>query len=131
VGLTSVHHNQPMVNFDQFCILELKTKQNLTWKWMWIAIIWGVWKHMNNIILKNEKSDIYEIWCLSQLNAWSWMKHKILGVKFSYTNWYLCPIKCLKHWIIGYWDISFGCHGGSGYGRLSLKLGRTIRTHVS
>jgi len=33
---------------------------------------------------------------LTQLNVWFWMKSKISYVNFSYSNWNLCSIECIK-----------------------------------
>jgi len=63
---------------------------------MWLTIVGEIWRHRNEVIFKQKKVDTEEISSLAQVNAWTWLKHKIHSVKFSYSDWYFAPIVCLK-----------------------------------
>ena len=51
---------------------------------------------MNDVLFRQGKVDIVEIFSMTQLNAWLWIKHKIFSIPFSYADWYQCPIQYLK-----------------------------------
>ena len=97
LGVNTMHHNKPCVNFQHFHLMQLNGKQNKSWKGMWLAIIWEIWKHRNIVIFKQRKVDPKEIFCMTRVSAWTWMKHKLPNVTFSYSVWYQCPIQCLNH----------------------------------
>ena len=91
-----MQHNQLNMYFQQFSLMALNSKENKIWKGLWISIIWNIWNHRNKIVFKQGKVDPEEIFTLSQLNAWTWMKYKVPNVHFSYNDWNLCPIECIK-----------------------------------
>jgi len=39
--------------------------------------------------------DAKEVFHMSELKVWALMKNKILVVKFSYKDWYQCPLECI------------------------------------
>ena len=96
VGISSVQHNQLNMHFQQFSLMALNSKENKIWKGLWISIIWNIWNHRNKIVFKQGKVDPEEIFTLIHLNAWAWMKYKVPHVHFSYNDWNLYPIECIK-----------------------------------
>jgi len=52
IGVNMVNHNKPCVNFQHFHLMQLNGKQNKSWKGMWLAIIWEIWKHKNMVIFR-------------------------------------------------------------------------------
>ena len=96
LGVSNVHHVKARVNFQHFHLFDLNSRQNLAWRGMWLAIIGEIWNHRNGVIFKHRKVDPIEIFSYAQVAAWVWMKHKIPAVKFSYSEWYISPITCLK-----------------------------------
>ena len=94
--LSSLHHVKAKDNFQQFHLLNLNSRQNIIWQGMWLAIVGEIWKHTNGIVFNKRKVDLVEIFALAQVTTWVWMKYKIPSVKFSYSEWYLCPYACLK-----------------------------------
>jgi len=87
---------QIMTNFKHFHLSNLNEKQNKVWKVVWVAIVRAIQIHINNIIFKQKKVDVVEIFSVAQLNACLWVKNKISTVRFSYSDWYWCPFECLK-----------------------------------
>jgi len=67
----------------------------MLWRGLWIAIIWCLCEQRNRENSKDGKADA-EVLHMAQLKIWTWMKNKIPAVKFSYTDWYLCPVECIK-----------------------------------
>jgi len=82
--VSSVHHFKAKENFKHFSIINLNTRQNSIWRGMWLAIVEEIWKHRNGVI---RKVDPDEIFGLTQVTVWVWMKHKIPSVNFSYSDW--------------------------------------------
>jgi len=78
---------------------------------MWIVVIGKIWKQRNLIIFKNGRVNGLEIFTLVQLKVWSWLTSRVNGVSFTYVQWCLDPLACLK---------SFKSKGGVGglYGRI-------------
>jgi len=95
VGVLSVQHNQEE-NFQQFHLIEFNYKGNIIWKGVWMAIMLSIWKHRNNLVFRNAKSDAEEIFSIAQLRAWVWLKHKNTKVSFSSSDWCLCPLHCIR-----------------------------------
>ena len=52
-----------------------------------MAIMLSIWKHKNNLVLRNAKFDAKETVSTSQLIVWAWLKHKSTKVSFSFSNW--------------------------------------------
>jgi len=46
----------------------------------------GPWNHRNDIVFKNAKVDVEEIFYMAQLRVWVWLKCKSLNMNFSYTS---------------------------------------------
>jgi len=57
-----------------------------------MAIMLSIWKHKNNLVLRNAKFDAKETVSTSQLIVWAWLKHKSTKVSFSFSNW------CMWDW---------------------------------
>jgi len=52
-------------------------KGNTIWKCMWVAIVWSIWIHRNNIIFRSKVKDVEEIFNLPQVKAWTWITNKV------------------------------------------------------
>ena len=71
-------------------------KGNVTWKGMWVAIVWEIWHHRNKVVFKNGIVDSEEIFYLAQIKGWSWAKFRNSGVIFSMSDWFLNLKSCIK-----------------------------------
>jgi len=58
VDVSSVSHSQLMAHFQQFHCMDLSNSQNIYWKGMWLAIIWGIWALRNKVIFNQGKVDL-------------------------------------------------------------------------
>jgi len=69
-----------------------------------------------SIIFKDGVVDHYEILSLAQLKVWSWLSSKVSSAYFSYSDWCLAPLICLRHlsficlcsWLVGWCFLSWG-----------------------
>jgi len=86
IGVQFVYHGNLMTYFMQFHLLNLNQKQNLVWKSLWIAIIWSIWNHRNNVVFKDERVDVEEIFYMHRLKSWMWMKKKLPNFSYSFTD---------------------------------------------
>jgi len=50
----------------------------------------------NQVLFKNGKIDSIEIFSLAQLKVWSWITSKDKLTNFSYPQWCLEPMECLR-----------------------------------
>jgi len=48
-------------------------------------------------VFNNRVVDDAEIFVLAQLRDWSWAKFRPNGVKYSFSDWCLCPAQCLAN----------------------------------
>ena len=67
LGVLSVFHNVPLLNFSQFT----PDSVNEIWGVVWIAVVNEVWKHRNMVIFNRGVVDVLEAFALVQLKAWS------------------------------------------------------------
>jgi len=59
--------------------------------------VWGVvWKHRNSVIFKGGVVDVLEAFILVQLKAWSWVTSKSQCAHFSFSDWCINPLVCMK-----------------------------------
>jgi len=54
---------------------------------IWVGIVWSIWKHINNIIFRNQVPDIKEVFTLSQVKTWTWITNRIQKANFTYSDW--------------------------------------------
>jgi len=63
---------------------------------VWVIMIWSIWKHRNDIIFKDKSCDVLEIFALAQVKSWVVIKAKYREVLFSYSDWCIDPIQCIR-----------------------------------
>jgi len=96
VGIWSVQHNNIMINFESFYLIQHTHKQNLVWKGVWAAIVRCLWEHRNLIIFNQRVVDAEEVFHNAQLKSWLWLKHKESNFDYSYADWILNPLSCIS-----------------------------------
>ena len=65
VGLSSVHHNIVVSHFIRFELQGMNKNCNKLWRCIWVAIIWCIWNQRNNIIFRNARVDVDEVFTLA------------------------------------------------------------------
>jgi len=67
------------------------------WGCVWITVVGELWNHKNKSIFRNGMIDHIEIFTMAQLKVWSWIKFEARGVSFSYSNWCLESLVCMRN----------------------------------
>jgi len=83
ISIHSVRPNFAANHFMSFNLIWCWKKVNSVWRGMWVAIVWEIWKHRNNVVFNNRVGDDSEIFVLAQLRGWSWAKFRPNGVNCS------------------------------------------------
>jgi len=55
-----------------------------------------VWEQRNSIVFNQGVADVEEIFQKVQLKAWQWLKHKGPPFSYSFTDWMLNPLICIR-----------------------------------
>jgi len=63
---------------------------------VWITIVGELRSHRNKRIFKGGRVDHIEIFTMEQMKTWSWITSKARSVSFSYSDWYLEPLICMR-----------------------------------
>ena len=50
IGIHSVRHNKAGSHLMNFYLIWFNKKVNTVWKGMWLAIVWEIWRHRNNVV---------------------------------------------------------------------------------
>ena len=96
LGIMLFQHNDPKIHFLSFHSAQASCKQNMVWKGIWAAVVRCIWDQRNSILFKQGVVDAEEILQLAQLKSWSWLKHRSNSFNYSFTDWTLNPILCIK-----------------------------------
>jgi len=53
-------------HFLGFDMLGCNRKGNYFWSVVWLAVVWIIWSHRNNILFRNRQPDVEEVFALVQ-----------------------------------------------------------------
>jgi len=84
------------MHFTQFRLIEESVVVNRIWLCVWITIIGELWKHRNEKIFINGHINHLEIFSMVQFKVWSWVTSKVRLTCFSYSDWCLEPLVCMR-----------------------------------
>jgi len=59
-------------------------------------LMYAFWIHKNSVIFNRGGADASEVFALVQVNVWSWISVKSRSTWFSYSNWCLEPLVCMR-----------------------------------
>ena len=96
LGVVSVFHNVPLLNFSQFRLSNASDSVNEVWSVVWIVVVNEVWKHRNKVIFNGGVVDVLKAFALVQLKAWSWVTSKSQSANFSFSDWGIDPLVCMR-----------------------------------
>jgi len=96
LGISFVYHIDPKSNFDQFRMNMSSKSVNDVWSTIWVGVVTEIWNHRNFIIFNRGVVDASEVFALVQVKVWSWISVKIRSALFSFSNWCLEPIVCMR-----------------------------------
>jgi len=66
------------------------------WGGIWIAVVNEVSRHKNRVIFKGGVIDVLEAFALVQLKTSSWVSSKSQSAFFSFSDWCIDPIVCIR-----------------------------------
>jgi len=69
---------------------------NDVWGAIWVSVVSEIWKHMNCVIFNRGVVDASEVFALVQMKVWSWLHAKSRYISFSYSDWVLNPLACMR-----------------------------------
>jgi len=96
IEIMSVQHKILRDHFESFYLVQMNYKQNLVWKGVWAAIVWSIWDQRNRIIFKQDSVDTEQIFHMAQLKTWLWLRYRMKSFSYSFFDWLLNPILCIK-----------------------------------
>ncbi|XP_068492296.1 uncharacterized protein [Phaseolus vulgaris] len=96
LGVQTVFHNVPLLNFSQFRLSNESVSVNEVWGVIWIAVVNEIWKHRNRVIFRRGVIDVLEVFALVQLKAWAWVTSKSQDAIFSFSDWCIDPLVCME-----------------------------------
>ena len=86
IRVISVNHFALKEHFEQFYCSWFSKEDNKLWKGVCVSIIWCIWKHKNGVVFNQAKVDASEIFSLTQVQSWVWLKNKVPNVSLSFSN---------------------------------------------
>ena len=89
-------HNVPLQNFSQFRLSNVSVSVNEVWGVIWIAVVNEIWKLRNRVIFRGGVIDVLEVFALVQLKAWAWVTSKSQDAIFSFSDWCVDHLVCMK-----------------------------------
>ncbi len=96
LGALFVAHIEPRFNFDQFRLFLPSKTGSSVWNTIWIGVVSEIWSHRNTIIFKGGVVDVSEVFALVQVKVWSWVSTNSRLASFSFSDWCLEPLECLR-----------------------------------
>ncbi|GKV44022.1 hypothetical protein SLEP1_g51253 [Rubroshorea leprosula] len=92
----SVHPKNCLDDFEQQKLPVKDPPVRAGWDVVWFSIIWSLWLARNVRIFRNQEHVADKIFELARLRAFSWIKGRTASYSFSFHDWMLEPILCLK-----------------------------------
>ena len=86
IGTMCVQHKDLKIHFESFHLVHLNFKQNLVWKGIWAIIVRGIWDQRNMVFFKQGVPDAEEVFQMTQLSSWLWLKHKVNAFNYSFSD---------------------------------------------
>jgi len=96
LGVLFVSHIEPMSNFVHFRMSLPSVSVNLVWNTIWVGVVSEIWNHRNHIVFKRGVADTDEVFALVQVKMWSWVSTKAHLASFSFSDWCLEPMECMR-----------------------------------
>jgi len=96
LGVLFTSHIELRFNFHQFR-LNLPSETGLiVWNTIWVGVVSEIWSHRNRIIFKRGVADASEVFACVQVKVWSWVSTNSRLVSFSFSDWCLEPMECMR-----------------------------------
>ena len=99
IDILFVQHKVVDCHFEHFHLPFFSTKQNQVWKGLWAAVVRSIWEQRNELIFKQGIPNVEEIFQKTQLKSWFWLKYRAQAFCYSFSDWILNPILCIKSYV--------------------------------
>jgi hypothetical protein len=83
-------------HFQQHVAFSLSSKQNVWWRSVWLAVVWGIWVSRNDLVFRQRVPEVDVVFDLSVLRSWRWLSVRASGFSSSLYEWTTNPVYCLK-----------------------------------
>ena len=97
LGFPLVLHCDAQMHFRMFKPLGLNHAVTKCWGGIWVGFVSEIWNHRNRVVFENGQVDLVEVFTVTQRKTWSWVTVKEKSVVFSYSDWCLDPICCMRY----------------------------------
>jgi len=96
LGVLFVSHIEPESNFDLFRMSLSSESVNIVWNTIWIGAVSEIWNHRNYIVFQRGVADAFEVFVLVQVKVWSWVSTNFRLASFSFSDWCLELMVCMR-----------------------------------
>jgi len=95
IDILMVQNKDLRNHFENFHLVHMSDKHNQVWRGMWVAIVRSIWEQRNKVVFKQGVPDVKEIFQLTELLSWQWLKHRVRSFSYAFSDWHLNPTQCL------------------------------------
>jgi len=95
VGVSTTHHNQSCVHFQNFFMLHFNNKRNNLWKGLWISVICNIWSHRNRVVFRQGKVD----WCRGNFHYGAIESVNMDEIQISYCEVLVRRMALMSNWV--------------------------------
>jgi len=85
-----------LVNFQQFRLCSASDVVNDVWGTIWVDVVSEIWRHRISVTFDRGVVDALEVFALVQVNVGSWIFAKSCCNSFTYPNWILNRVNCMR-----------------------------------
>jgi len=97
LGFPLVLHCDAQKHFRMFKPIGLNHVVTRCWGGIWVGIVSEIWNHRNRVVFENGRVDLVEVFTVVQRKTWSWVIVTEKSAVFSYSDWCLKPLCCMRY----------------------------------
>ena len=86
IGVLGAQNKGIKNHLMSFYLIHLSNKQNQVWLGLWATIVSCIWDQRNLVVFKEGVSNDDEIFQNAQLQSWLWLKHKVVGYSYAFSD---------------------------------------------
>ncbi|KAF1861483.1 hypothetical protein Lal_00025824 [Lupinus albus] len=86
----------PLHHYNNHLGMVSDRKGRKAWSIIWLATVWAIYRHQNEVILNKIRPSIKYILDTARVNVWLWIKHTTESDFTLYSDWLAKPLDCLK-----------------------------------
>ncbi|GKV47542.1 hypothetical protein SLEP1_g54439 [Rubroshorea leprosula] len=82
--------------FENFGEWSKETRTRQGWDCIWSAVVWTVWLARNQNLFQHKEVNARKMFELIQLRSFIWVKARNDRYAFTFSDWLLNPVECMK-----------------------------------